>query len=136
MDELFCPECKRKIFYKGSETCPSCGYPLKENKDNSKSSFEQASKIKNNNSLKTFAIIGMIIGLIFIIMSFTITVPAADARDYTRYVGGDAYNFIIEAALRGGEISGARTAKAIYLTGGAIIFCGSLIAVGFSTSKK
>ena len=30
------------------------------------------------------------------------------------YVGGDAYNYIVEASLRGGEISGALTAKAIY----------------------
>jgi len=30
------------------------------------------------------------------------------------YVGGDAYNFIIESAIRGGEISGAITSRAIY----------------------
>ena len=37
------------------------------------------------------------------------------------YVGGDAYNIQIEASLRGGEIAGAKTMKAVLLAAGGII---------------
>ena len=39
------------------------------------------------------------------------------------YVGGDAYNYIIGAALVSGKISGAMTSKAIYIVGGFICVC-------------
>lgn len=47
------------------------------------------------------------------------------------YVGGDAYNFIIEASLRGGEISGALTAKAIYFAAAGIL---AVLSVSFLKS--
>ena len=52
------------------------------------------------------------------------------------YVGGDAYNYIIEAALRGGEISGAKTAKAIYFAASGIMFVLSVSLCGTEYEKK
>ena len=49
------------------------------------------------------------------------------------YVGGDAYNYIIEASLRGGEIAGAKTAKAIYFAAAGILF---VLSISFLTSDE
>lgn len=75
---------------------------------------------------KTAGIIGLILAAGFIVLGFTTTVPDKYISSYgsnkmTEYVGGDAYNFIIEASLRGGEISGALTAKAIYFATAAVL---------------
>ena len=43
------------------------------------------------------------------------------------YVGGDAYNYIIGANLISGKMSGTITAKAIFITSGAICLCSSKI---------
>jgi hypothetical protein len=53
-----------------------------------------------------------------------------------KYVGGDAYNYQIEATIRSGEIAGAKTAKAAFLVGGAMLFGMSLIAFGFSGGRS
>ncbi len=45
---------------------------------------------------------------------------------YTEYVGGDAYNIQIEASLRGGQISGAKAAKSVYISCSALLFVFSL----------
>ena len=92
---------------------------------------------------QAFSIIGIIVGAILIIMSLTVEVPSKKidtgflgyGGDYTEYVGGDAYNFQIEASLRGGQIAGARAEKAIYLTGGLMVLVGSLIALGFAAQN-
>ena len=91
------------------------------------------------------SILGMIAGLVLIIVSLTISVPSAQigsrhlsrrAGGYVQYVGGDAYNIMIEASLRGGEIAGRTTARAVYLTGGIMLFSISLIAFGFASPEK
>ncbi|MBQ9324590.1 MAG: hypothetical protein IJ246_02345 [Clostridia bacterium] len=46
------------------------------------------------------------------------------------YVGGDAYNYIIEAALRGGEIAGAKIIKAVYFAAAGII---TILSLSFLT---
>ena len=98
--------------------------------------------------MKMFSVIGIVIGLLFAIIGLTTTVPddiiqtgtfARGNREqggYQEYVGGDAYNFIIEASIRGGEIAGGRTARATYLTGGVIMITGSLISLGASLDQE
>lgn len=49
---------------------------------------------------------------------------------YAEYVGGDAYNYMIEASLRGGEIAGGKAAQAIYFSASAILFIVSGISLG------
>ena len=98
--------------------------------------------------LKNFSIIGIIIGLVLAMMGLMTNIPDdiirtgfmgrdnRDAGGYQRYVGGDAYNFIIEASIRGGEIAGGRSARAIYLTGGMMVSTTSLIALGVALDKE
>lgn len=68
---------------------------------------------------KVAGVVGLVLVAIFLILGFTSTAPDKYIKSYGdnkmyEYVGGDAYNYIIEASLRGGEIAGAMTAKAIY----------------------
>lgn len=72
---------------------------------------------------KILAIIGIVLGLIFIGIGFFEKVPAEHLFWGTvdEYVGGDAYNYIIAAAMRGGRISGQMTSNAIYINSGTII---------------
>lgn len=52
-----------------------------------------------------------------------------NGNDYTEYVGGDAYNIMIEASLRGGIIAGRTVAKTILIVSGIVIYItGSVLA--------
>ena len=82
------------------------------------------------------SIVGIIAGFCLIIVSFFVSVPDRVITDPKKYIGGDAYNYQIEAIIRAGEIAGAKTAKAIYLVGGIILLFGSSIAFGILTEPK
>lgn len=82
---------------------------------------------------KKVAVLGIVLSLILIIVGLAIRIPKkeisffhADDNGYTEYVGGDAYNFIIEASLRGGEIAGCKAEKAIFISSGCILLVFSL----------
>lgn len=80
---------------------------------------------------KAAGIIGLILVAVFLVLGFTSQTPEKYIRSYGdnkmyEYVGGDAYNYIIEASLRGGEISGVQTTKAIYFATAGILFVLSL----------
>ena len=80
---------------------------------------------------KVAGIIGIILAAILLVLGFVSTTPDKYIKSYGdgkmyEYVGGDAYNYIIEASLRGGEIAGAKTAKAIYFAAAGILFVLSL----------
>jgi hypothetical protein len=85
--------------------------------------------------MKGITVFGMIVGGVFILASFFVSVPDREISNPKKYIGGDAYNYQIEASIRGGEIAGAKITKALYLTGGLIVFFGSLIAFGFSNAR-
>jgi hypothetical protein len=77
----------------------------------------------------------MILGAVLAVASFALPTPDREI-DYSgvkKYVGGDAYNYQIEATIRSGEIAGA---KAVFLVGGAMLFGVSLIAFGFSGGRS
>ena len=63
-------------------------------------------------------------------------IPSREINNPEKYIGGDAYNYQIEASLLAGEIAGAKATKAIYLLGGFILFFGSFIALGFSINSR
>lgn len=78
-------------------------------------------------------VIGVILAITLLIMGLLIKVPSKEISSYSftgnsykEYVGGDAYNIMIEASLRGGQIAGARTQKSIYFSAAAILFVFSL----------
>lgn len=75
---------------------------------------------------KAAGILGIVLSVVFLILAFNTQIPptyiwSSGVNGMVSYVGGDAYNFIIEAALRGGEIAGAQAAKAIYFSVAAIL---------------
>lgn len=82
----------------------------------------------------------IILGILFIIFGLALPIPEKHigtwntfrgnewtADKYTEYVGGNAYNIIIEASLRGGIIAGRTTAKAILVVGGSVFIGTGLI---------
>jgi len=73
--------------------------------------------------LKTIAVIGLLLGIGFVIIGFTVEIPSRQINTYSveQYVGGDAYNYQIEASILGGEIAGANTSRATYFSVGALI---------------
>jgi ribosomal protein L40E len=82
--------------------------------------------------MKLITVFGMIVGGILIVASFFVSVPKRELSNPPKYIGGDAYNYQIEASILGGEIAGAKTTKALYLIGGIVLLFGSLISFKFS----
>lgn len=84
------------------------------------------------------------IGLVLVAVGLFTPVPGVDLTTYKsldgeesysyieKYVGGDAYNFIIGANLVGARISGTKVVKSVYISGGLVIFSIGLIAFAFS----
>ncbi len=74
--------------------------------------------------MKTFAIFGFILALGLLMVGIFFPVPTSELsyRNVEKYVGGDAYNYIIAAALEGGKISGAMTLKTVLIVGSVITF--------------
>lgn len=92
-----------------------------------------------------FATIGafcIVIALLLIIFGIALPIPKKHidtwrtgafgsewkGDEYTEYVGGDAYNIMIEASLRGGIIAGRTIAKTILIVSGiAICITGTIL---------
>lgn len=75
--------------------------------------------------------IGFILCAVFFISALVIKIPNHYISFYfdeaaVEYVGGDAYNYIIEAALRGGEIAGKIISKVICFSMSAYFLFASL----------
>ena len=64
----------------------------------------------------------LVIGFILLCVGIAYEIPSRELSYFgtKTYVGGDAYNYIIEASLRGGEISGSMIARAVYICSGII----------------
>ena len=73
--------------------------------------------------MRAIPIIFAAIGVFLLLIGIFYPIPSRDFsfREIEKYVGGDAYNAQIEAAIRGGEIAGAKAAKAIYVCGGLVL---------------
>lgn len=87
---------------------------------------------------KAAGVVGLILVAVFLILGFTSATPDKYIKSYGdnkmyEYVGGDAYNYIIEASLRGGEIAGAITAKAVYFGVAGIIL---VLSISFLCSDE
>ena len=85
---------------------------------------------------KGMSIIIAVVGVILFITGLAIKVPSKELTTYSslgkkysvieEYVGGDAYNYIIGASLVGGEIAGAKTQKAIFISFGLLLLCNGM----------
>ena len=67
-------------------------------------------------------IIVMVVGAIFILLGLLSDIPSRTFSFYTieKYVGGDAYNAIIESSIRGGEIAAAIITRTMLVCTGVI----------------
>lgn len=92
--------------------------------------------------MKNIAIIGIILSAVLILAGLIIETPdkkigySYSKNGYEEYVGGDAYNYIIEASLRGGEIAGAKAQKAIFISAGSVLLIISLFGLNFSNRYR
>ena len=83
---------------------------------------------------KNLGMVGLSLSILLMVVSFCISVPeryiapsfTLGEQGYYSYVNGDAYNYQIEASIRGGEIAGAKIQKAIYFNVSIIILFFSL----------
>lgn len=80
----------------------------------------------------------LVVGIILFFVGLGISVPSDYISSYsmTEYVGGDAYNFIIEASLRGGRIAAAQISKGIYICVGLLIACVSALKINVVKPSK
>lgn len=95
-------------------------------------------------------LIGVGLGIVLLIMGITTSVPdrmlpslvsrtehrITGEEGSIQYVGGDAYNFLIESSIRGGEIAGTTAARAVYFTGGALAVTLGAIAFASELDRK
>lgn len=122
-----CRECGKEISDK-ADVCVHCG-------------MEQGATInqkKQGNWIGWF-IKRNIISFILIVFGAIVIIGGQNTYGYyepdrtiispKKYVGGDAYNYIMEASIKGGEISGARAANASLETTEAIYFCTGFIII-------
>ena len=92
----------------------------------------------SKNIITMIAIIVIIAGLILLIVGIKYDVPNRkfSFRTLEEYVGGDAYNAMIEASIRGGEIAAAKTSKTIYICSGIITMAIGLLISAIGTAQK
>lgn len=95
-------------------------------------------KQKRTANSRTTAYIVIAIGIVLVCIGLLLQVPSKELTTYSfmedsgysvieEYVGGDAYNYIIGAALVAGEIAGVMIQKAIFISVGLLISCIGLL---------
>lgn len=96
---------------------------------------------KTRGKLRILSVVGIIVASIIILVGVFFPVKkkhisyySYSSDGYEEYVGGDAYNYIIEASLRGGQIAGQIAMKSVFIVGGAILLFGS--AAGTVVCRK
>lgn len=82
---------------------------------------------------KGISVLMIVSGAILLLVGLFMKIPSKELTTYSlledkysvieEYVGGDAYNYMIGASLVGGEIAGAKTQKAIYISAGLSLLC-------------
>lgn len=84
--------------------------------------MEKETSVETKKGINILMLIVMIVGIVLLIIGLSYEIPSRTFSFYgiEKYVGGDAYNAIIESSIRGGEISGAMISKAVYICSGII----------------
>ncbi len=82
----------------------------------------------------------VIVGVILFIIGLNYEIPKRTFSFVTlkEYVGGDAYNAMIEASIRGGEIAAAKISKTIYICSGILttVIGLAIATIGENNDKK
>ena len=92
---------------------------------------------------KTIGAMGICVAVLLLAVGLFTKVPSREISlysfmddGYKEYVGGDAYNIQIEASIRGGEIAGAKAAKAIYFSAAAVVLVFSVSLIADAEKKQ
>ena len=142
MNKKYCPRCGVELDL-AATFCPKCGErmeasatgstPIQQYNANLAPRAPKAAKIDVKKTLLSniVPVCCLIAGIALIVMGIGENVPTSYISSYSmhEYVGGDAYNFIVEAGLRGGRIAGAMATKAIYIAVGLLISCISAMKI-------
>lgn len=87
--------------------------------------------------LKHYAVlICFVMGIGFMITGLTMKVPDSYISWPYEYVGGDAYNYIIESSLLSGERTAVQINKAIYTVGGGLAWCLGLVILFLDKDER
>lgn len=131
-DASFCPKCGERYNTQGTNATP----PIQQNNMNTQEKAEAV--IKKTGRSKAVPLVCLAIGFILFVVGLSVDIPSDYISSYgmTEYVGGDAYNFIIEASLRGGRIAAALISKCIYISVGLLISCMSVLKIYASEPTK
>ena len=145
----YCAKCGKEIM-DDAVICPSCGVRCDEQGTSNPAPIQQVNinnGVKNNakdkvNIKKTMVsniipVLFLVIGLLMFVDGMDLGVPSDYLYpfDVTEYVGGDAYNYIIEASLRGGRIAAAEISKCINVSIGLLIACVSALRLKIVKEK-
>lgn len=136
-NKKFCCKCGAELDANAT-FCPKCGEACNIPNSTEPTPIQQYNmNLKTNNGIKAkidikktilnniIPVACLAIGIILLIAGLGVSIPSDYISSYsmTEYVGGDAYNFIIEAGLRGGRIAGAMITKCVYIAIGLLISC-------------
>lgn len=124
----FCHKCGQEL-EPNAAFCPRCGEACNVQNSSGPTPIQQYNMNLNvQNGIKAkidikrtvlsnvIPVACLVIGIILLISGLGVSIPSDYISSYsmTEYVGGDAYNFIIEASLRGGRIAGAMITNCLY----------------------
>jgi len=149
-NKQFCSKCGTEL-ETNAAFCPKCGERCEAQSAFQPTPIQQYNmNIKQKNTLKdkidvkktvlsnVIPVGCLVVGIILFFVGLGISVPSDYISSYsmTEYVGGDAYNFIIEASLRGGRIAAAQISKGIYICVGLLIACVSALKINVVKPSK
>lgn len=102
---MICPECNKKI-ERGKEECPHCGYPVKSSFLDKRMCFIRIFKA----FLVAVAAISLLLAVIFSYKGFNkknryYNLEYSTSLNENAYVGGDAYNYIINGTYFTGYLT-------------------------------
>lgn len=139
----YCPKCGNELMME-AVFCPRCGQsfsgqpvaqptPIEQYNMSlkPKKSITSMIDIKKTLLSNIIPVICLGVGIVLLISGLGVKIPSDYISSYSmkEYVGGDAYNFIIEACLRGGRIAGAMVTKGLNISIGLLIACMSALKV-------
>ncbi len=137
----FCSKCGKEIMDE-AVICPGCGEMCNEQGASNPTSIQQGNMNNGvNNSSKDKVdikktILSNIIPAVFLVVGLLLFVEGLDlgvsspylySFDVEEYVGGDAYNYIIAACFKSGNIAAAEIYKCINVSIGLLITCVSAL---------
>ncbi len=72
--------------------------------------------------ISVMALVVLIVGIVLLVNGLNYDIPRRtfSFSSIEEYVGGDAYNAMIEASIRGGEIAAAEMSKTVFICSGVL----------------